>query len=131
MKRPKGNILTTALQLATEHRERDDLDHTLVAVIFKGKRVVSFGHNDLASRKKLLPEFQKWHGSIHAEVMAINKAKRDLNGFEMIVLRVNKDGDFRMARPCKHCWRYIKYAGIKGAHYSIGDPENIVYERTP
>ena len=47
-------------------------------VIFDKKRIISKGHNySQKSVKKFHPKFQKFQYSIHAEVDAIIKAKRD------------------------------------------------------
>lgn len=90
------------------------------AVIFDKNRIVSKGHNYCErSVKKLHPMYQKYPGSIHAEVDSIIKAKRDVKGLSMLVIRINKKEQFRLAKPCIRCMKYIKYVGIKKVFYSI------------
>ena len=88
-------------------------------VIFKRTKVVSTGFNSvLKHRKKLNPVYQKWPGSVHAEVDAIINAKTDLKGCNLLVIRINKQGEFRLAKPCKECQKYIDYVGIRKVYYS-------------
>ncbi len=92
------------------------------AVVFKRNRIISAGHNySQKSAKKLHPRFQRWPGSIHAEVDAIIKAKTDLKGMDMMVIRINKQNQFRLAKPCKHCRMYLEHVGIRRVYYSISE----------
>jgi deoxycytidylate deaminase len=89
------------------------------AAIFKGKRLISLGYNHpLKSAKHLHPRYQRWKGSIHAEVDAILKAKTDLTRCSIIVVRVNRFGIFRTAKPCERCLSYIEAVGIKKVYYT-------------
>jgi deoxycytidylate deaminase len=90
------------------------------AVIFKGKRVISIGCNHpLKSAKHLHPRFQKWHGSIHAEVSAVLKAKTDLRRCNILVVRVNRFGDIRTSKPCDWCLRYLQVVGIRKIYHTV------------
>jgi len=89
-------------------------------VIFDKKRVLSVGRNfKQRSIKKLHPQYQKWKGSVHAEVDAIIKAKKDLKGSSMLVVRTNRFNQFRMAKPCADCFKYIINVGIRRVFYSV------------
>ena len=93
--------------------------HKMGAVIFSKKSIISVGRNcQLRSAKSLLSIFQKRENSIHAEVAAILRARVDLTGCHMLVVRVNNQGKLRMAKPCAHCIKYLEYVGIKDVFYS-------------
>jgi deoxycytidylate deaminase len=91
----------------------------MVAIIFDGKRIVSWGVNKALSWKRNVPlKYKKWPDSIHAEVDCIAKAKgKSLKGKSIFVVRFKKDG-LGMARPCKFCMAYINYVGISNVYYT-------------
>ena len=98
------------------------------ALIFNKKAVISTGHNYAKkSVKHLLPIFQKRKNAVHAEVDSIIKAKTDLKGMSMLVIRLNAYGGLALARPCNYCMTYIDHVGIKNIYYSNrnGDIERI------
>jgi deoxycytidylate deaminase len=71
------------------------------------------------SAKKLHPKFQRFPYSVHTEVDAIIKARKDLKGASLLVIRVNAKNQFRLSKPCIMCMKYIRYVGIKRIFYSI------------
>ena len=92
------------------------------AVIFNKKKIISSGHNfGRRSVRSLLPSFQKRKNSVHAEVDSIIKAKTDLKGMSMLVVRVNSTGNLALAKPCDHCMTYIKHVELKDVYYSTYD----------
>jgi|TARA_B100001093_G_C26487632_1_gene867616 cytidine deaminase len=50
------------------------------------------------------------YSSLHAEVDAVNKLKKSEKNkrVNMIVFRVNKQGDICMSKPCINCMKVIK-----------------------
>ena len=58
---------------------------------------------------------------LHAELNAIIRSRKQ--GHTIIVVRVDKQGNLRMAKPCPICQLAIKSAGIKEVIYSINDNE--------
>lgn len=96
-------------------------------VIYNNKGIISKSHNSpLKSRRHLHPKFQRWPNSIHAEMDAIIKSRSSLNGKIMLVLRVNKNGDFRISKPCQHCMKYIEHVKIRFVHYSTNNQINFI-----
>jgi len=89
----------------------------LAAILRRGKSVVKIGENTF----KTHPRFERVYpdgtsGShMHAEMNVIRFAKP---GDTLEVLRFLKGGGRAMARPCEHCMRYIKEAGIKKIRYT-------------
>lgn len=61
--------------------------------------------------------------SLHAEVSAINDALKKINPeelkkCELIVIRVNKLGEFLNSKPCCNCSNYINKFSIKRVFHS-------------
>ncbi len=112
---------------AVEAAHGSEYFQKLGAVIFNKKTIISCGHNyKERSAKRLHRKYQNYDYSIHAEVDAILHAKRDLRGTSLLVVRVNNNGEFRLAKPCKYCMMYISHVGIKNIYYSISDFPYIV-----
>lgn len=92
------------------------------AVIFNKKTIISSGHNyKERSAKNLHRKYQNYDYSIHAEVDAILHARCDLKGSSILVVRINNNGEYRLAKPCKYCMMYINHVGIKNIYYSISE----------
>ena len=116
------NISNTFINIAIEEAKKSDHKQKIGCVIFNKKRIISKGYNtSLKSIKKLHPKFQRWPGSVHAEVDAIIKAKKDLKGCSMLIVRVNKKNQLRLAKPCDSCMKYIEYVGIHKIFYTISN----------
>jgi deoxycytidylate deaminase len=90
------------------------------AVVFKGKKIYSTGFNHpFRSIKSVKPNSQKWRTSVHAEVSAILNAKRDVSGYDMLVVRINDKGQFMLSKPCINCLNYLDYCDIRNIYYSV------------
>ncbi|NIA10719.1 MAG: hypothetical protein GWP10_13575 [Nitrospiraceae bacterium] len=115
--------------MAVKEAQKSNYTQRVGAVIIKKKTVLSKGHNYAhKSAKKLHPRFQQWKDSVHAEVDCILKARCNLEGASIYVIRLNKNNKFRNSRPCKYCLRYLKYVGIKKVFYSIDKYPYIITE---
>jgi len=108
--------------LCVQEAKKSTYAYKIGAVIFKNNKIISRGHNYAQkSIKKINPKFQKWKGSVHAEVDAIIKAKTCLKGKDMLVVRINKKNQFRLAKPCNFCMMYLRHVGIRKVYYSISE----------
>lgn len=115
---PRKQIIDLAVQTAKQSTHTQKL----AAVIFNRKSVISYSCNYPEShRKKLHPKFSRYPTSIHAEVAAIIKARSDLKGCSLLVVRINKKNQLLLARPCSWCFDYICHVGIKKLFYSISN----------
>lgn len=113
-------IPQTLIKIAMTEALKSDHKQKVGCVIFDKKRILSKGFNtSQKSTKKLHPKFQRYKFSVHAEVDAIIKAKKDLKGSCLLVIRVNNKNQFRLSKPCKNCENYINFVGIKKIYYSI------------
>lgn len=107
--------------LKSKHKQ-----HRVGAVVVKGGRVLSFGHNQIRPSKELKTE------TIHAEEAAILQAIKasgvhSLAGTTLYVTRFTKGGSTGLARPCSRCMGLIRSCGIRKVYYSTdhGDVECI------
>lgn len=117
-------------KIAVDEAKKSTFNPKVGAVIFNKGIFISSGHNyGNRSIKKHHPKYRKTKYSIHAEVDAIIKAKTDLKGKSILVIRINKQDQFRLARPCNYCMEYLKYVGIKRIYYSISSYPYIKIER--
>ena len=115
--------------MAINEAKKSTHNQRVGAVIVKKKAILSKGHNyPCKSIKHFHPKFQKWKNSVHAEIDCIIKAKRNLAGTTMYVIRINSADQLRNSRPCKHCLAYIKHVGIKKVYYSINEYPYIAVE---
>lgn len=88
------------------------------AVIFKGKKIISSGHNDIRHHR-IHPKYQDYPNALHAEQDAlIGIDWNNVRGCSIIVIRVNPTGKLAESRPCDKCYELLKYVGIKKIFYS-------------
>ncbi len=114
------NISHKFVKLAIDEANKSNYKQKIGCIIFDKKIILSKGYNTAQkSAKKLHPKFQKFPFSVHAEVDAIIKARRDLKGSNLLVVRINRFNQFRLSKPCRNCMKYIQYVGIKNVFYSI------------
>jgi deoxycytidylate deaminase len=106
----------------------------LKATIIKSGRVISTGSN---SSKSLILGFERgskelWNANNHAEKVAILKALKlfdglhHLAGSTIYVTRYNKNGDTRLAKPCKYCQELIESVGIKKVVYTTDSGTDVI-----
>lgn len=98
------------------------------AVIFKGKRIISAGHNGI--RSSHIPDKHKnYMNSLHAEQAALlnidwTKAK----GCSILVMKISKkQGTLSNALPCPMCMTILKHVGISKIYYSNSEGEIVRY----
>ena len=114
------NVRKQIVNLAIAESKNSDYYHKIGAVIWKHKNIISVGHNyPLRGARNLHPRFQYWYGSIHAETDAVLKARTDLSSCNILVVRTNRRGEFRNAKPCKICMEFLQHVKIKNIYYSI------------
>lgn len=106
------------IKIAMEEAEKSDYKIKIGCVIFDKGKFISKGHNCKRHHRSLHPTFYKYRGEIHAEMNAIINAKRDLKNTSLLVIRVNNQNQFRLAKPCLMCMKYIEHVGFKNIFYS-------------
>jgi len=90
------------------------------AVIAKGERILSTGHNYIGYTKWIKRPYPE---SVHAEqaaILQLLKKRRldDLVGSTCYVSRIGRDGRTKLSRPCTSCAELIRSVGIKEVVYT-------------
>lgn len=100
------------------------------AVLFKGKRIISVGHNAIRT-SSISPKHKLFHNSLHAEqACLLNLDWTKLKGSSILVVKVSPtEKRLGMARPCPLCMKLLNFVGIKNIYYSNEDGE-IIKEKT-
>ena len=108
------------INLACKEALKSNFPQKVGAVVFNKSKFISSGHNyGERSIRSHLSKFRRWNTSLHAEIIAIINARIDIKGASIIVVRLNKNNQFRLSKPCSKCMEYLKYVGIKKVYYSI------------
>lgn len=114
-------VKTGILQAAITEASKSEHRFRMAAVIFSKKSIISKGRNQSnRSLKHFLPKFWKWPYSVHAEMDAVIKARQDISGMSILVVRLDAKNSLTLAKPCQHCLTYLDYVGIKKIFYSDG-----------
>jgi tRNA(Arg) A34 adenosine deaminase TadA len=117
-----GREICRWVDLAVKEANKGDHKQRIGAVIFDKSKFISSGHNyKCRSISSHHPKFRRYSTSLHAEVITVLNAKSDLKGSSIIVVRINKQEELRLAKPCDVCMTYLKYVGIKKVFYSISN----------
>lgn len=123
--------LKTAQKHALEHEYDEGLEYFLCALIVKGGNILSIGFNK-KSTNGFVEHFadvargqRDYCLSTHAEMDAVlsARAKIDLRGTKIYVVRIKVSGGLGMAKPCEICEHVLYNYGIRRAYYSIDDDE--------
>lgn len=60
--------------------------------------------------------------TLHAELACIlNLDRRMTSGGTIYVVRVGKDGEYKMSKPCAMCEAALKHVGVNRVYYSTND----------
>lgn len=123
--------------------ENNENKYVLGSVIFKGGKILGRGINEYNRTS-----FLKCNNfpSIHAEMSCImdycnrskvkfnfNYYKKNKNLFKnmnLMVIRISKNGEFVLSKPCIMCFKIIKYFGIKKIYYvnELGELNKIKHD---
>jgi tRNA(Arg) A34 adenosine deaminase TadA len=94
--------------------------HPVGCVIFKGKNIAVSSHNSVRASRKVPKRFKEFEESLHAEASAIIKAKRNLTGYSILVIRV-RNGKLMNSKPCEMCQGFLDHVGIRRIFYSTNE----------
>jgi len=109
-------VYTKAKEIAMNNGE----EFHVVAVLYRGRSIVRFGTNS----SKTHPKFGRTYKNgdeghcLHAEMDVLRFAHP---GDRITVMRFLKSGALSMAKPCEHCERFLREAGIEKVTYSDWD----------
>ena len=86
---------------------------SLGAIIIKDGEIVGAGYNRVYSARG------ESKTTDHAEILALKKTPRSLRDrSDIIVMRIKKNGQIGMAKPCSKCEKALRKAGINRVYYS-------------
>lgn len=114
-------FLENIIKLAIEEAKKSNYKYKVGAIIFKSNRIYAKGHN-YQSRPtgNLHPELRHPYFSIHAEIDAISKLKRNSKNLDLLVIRIvgKKNIRLAMSKPCKYCQRAFKHILFNKIYFS-------------
>jgi tRNA(Arg) A34 adenosine deaminase TadA len=93
------------------------------SVIVQNNKIIEMGFNRSIHKGALRHLGYSDESKIHSEVDAYNKAKGhpdfDFNDpFEVVNMRLNRQGDMRMSKPCSCCHNFLNTLGAKGCYFT-------------
>lgn len=91
----------------------------LGACLAKKGRVVSVGYNQM---DKTHPRQQSKYPFLHAETHSlIGLRYEETVGCDLYVVRIDREGKLKNAKPCASCMNVIEAAGIRRIYYTDED----------
>lgn len=120
-------MISSALKQAA----KSEYKYKVGAVIVKGGRLLSVGHNVVGKTHPKHTGIYK--ESVHAEEAAILNRLKTKNGLASLqnavlyVSRITSSGIPGMAKPCPNCERLIRAVGIKKVIFTTNTGETEVY----
>ena len=117
----KKTILKECLRLAKEKNKKrdDDLNRHFNFVIQENK-ILEIGQNRSKAPSQTLFGYPETSG-IHSENDAYRKAKGLLDpnkSFEVVNIRLNKQNEIKISKPCPCCYNLIRSVGAKVIYFS-------------
>ena len=96
-----------------------------VCFVLNKKAVIAIGVNDMnKSHPKLKNYPYKPEVKLHAEFVATSKVKfLDCSGFNLVVLRIDKENKLMNSKPCAGCEAVIREKGFNKIWYSCANNE--------
>jgi len=122
------NKMKRYLELAKRQAYNSKFEHKHGAILVRGGQVLNAAHNNVLYNS-LAHRFKKKRqvtdrGSNHAEIKCILGINRETTcGSDIIVVRINNQGDFRLSKPCLMCVDVLRFVGIKRVFYSVNNKE--------
>lgn len=98
--------------------------HRVAAAVLDSKgTILSTGVNSYIKTHPIQAHYAKKAGCsekqwLHAEISALVKIKHG-KPTKIVVIRINRQGELRLAKPCDICMLAIKQAGIDSIEFSI------------
>jgi len=117
----KSSVINKAIQIARSlcptNRENKN---SHIAFLIKSNLIEKIGTN----KKRTHPEiknhpYHEGYVGIHAELDCILKLdKEDLSDYKMLIIRVDRNGNLNMSKPCPGCLSLLNQFNIKEIKYS-------------
>ena len=123
-------ISSGIIKRCLEECEKSTYRFRIGAVIFKGSRIISSGHNGIRSSSQIKSKFKKYENSLHAEQAALmNINWNKVKGCSILVLKISKTKkQLSNAKPCPLCQKLLAHIGTHNIYYS-NEMGEIVYSK--
>ena len=93
------------------------------AVLFKGRNILGTGYAHRTTHKNINTQ-----QSIHAERACVAGLRHDvIRGADMIIVRINPQGEMMPIDPCKGCKKLLQRKGVRKVYCSSGELDFHVY----
>ena len=119
----KRSILKECLRIARAkntpelHPEYQGYVH--FSFIIQKNKIIEWGMN--RSDRAWYPIYARLDKKRHAEEDAFSKARSIIDKqkvWEVVNIRLNRQNEFRLSKPCQICRKYLKFFGCNKAWYS-------------
>lgn len=134
MKRVVQKSIDIAYDLLPEAWERRGENYQTFhfATLCKRNRIITVGQNQLYIPSPKAIYFGKKFRTprkiefpfIHAEVDCISKAWSRVHidsSYTLVSIRLNRWGEFRLAKPCDDCWAVINGLGVRDVYWTTDE----------
>jgi len=94
------------------------------AVLVKGGSIINVSYNkeNFCSFGNRFRKSTEGKATLHAELGCVLNLDRSITqGTNIYVVRVGKNGDFRLSKPCNMCEAALRHVGVKRAFYTTND----------
>jgi tRNA(Arg) A34 adenosine deaminase TadA len=94
------------------------------AVLIRGGSVLNAAYNkdNHCGFGTRFRERDSGHATLHAELGCVLNLDRSVtDGAEVYVVRVTRNGEYRMSRPCPMCRAALEYVGVSRVHFTTND----------
>jgi len=85
--------------------------------VVQNNKIIEWGMNRQGNPPASYPDF----AAIHSEIDAYSKARGIMNhgqGFEIINIRLNRQGLLKLSAPCERCGPFIQAIGCSHVYFS-------------
>jgi len=86
--------------------------------IMDGSRIVSWGHNKTKKTHPLAKKYGHKFSCIHSELDALLKARNNLGRCKVVNVRIKKNNQPGLSKPCPACQELLKDHGIESVYYT-------------
>jgi tRNA(Arg) A34 adenosine deaminase TadA len=119
-----NNKLRKIIKLSRKYIEYPEGRTKHFTFIMKRNTVIAMGWNLTHKTHPIAHRFSHRFDSIHSELNALLNFPfplSKLRDYNIINIRLRKDGTIGLAKPCKHCYNMLYAFGVKEMIYSIND----------
>ena len=96
------------------------------SVLVRGKNIISSStnHDTKTHPLKAIMYPNRDYKGLHAEVALLRGYRRyDVEGSDVYILRLLRNGEVGMAKPCSKCEEYLRSMGIDRVFYTISETQ--------